>query len=106
MSITTTTWPCGCAVERAGETKEIMPTSTLRYCPLHGAAGELLAACRAAVGSLTICQMPRLDDRVASNETIIGVVLKSLHAVIIKAEPKPEATEGTKCTDATTPTTA
>lgn len=50
---------------------------------------DLLAACESAAVSLAICQMPRLDNSVASNEQIMRITLDSLRNAIAKAEPEP-----------------
>lgn len=54
-----------------------------RACNMHY---DLLATCRTAAASLAICQIPRLDDSVASNEEITRNTLDSLRAVIARAE--------------------
>lgn len=50
---------------------------------------DLLAACNNAAASLAICQMPRLDDKVADNGQIIETVLESLRTAIGNAERTP-----------------
>ena len=96
MNKTTLVWHCGCNAEAPSNIPEAISVIwDLHHCPLHAAAGELLEVCKAAIGSLTICQVPHLDERVASNEAIMGIVLKSLHAVVAHAEPKAEPRNGT-----------
>lgn len=94
MKMNTLEWPCGCTVELVTCGPKPPVEWTLHHCPLHGAAGELRAAIRSAVATLTLCQLPRLDERAASNEEVVAATIEGLQAALALAEPKPEATEG------------
>lgn len=99
MKIEVIDWPCGCRAVPRDITNRAVKQSwatawKLVHCPLHGAAGELRAAIRSAVATLTLCQLPRLDERAASNEEVVAATIEGLQAALALAEPKPEATEG------------
>ena len=55
-------------------------------CELQKHKTDLLAACRNVAASLVICQMPQLDDGVATNDEIIALALGLLEFVIAAAE--------------------
>lgn len=94
MSTPVITWRCGCRAEArdVGEGIETHPVDwELVHCPLHGAAGELRQACKAAATLLALSQLPHCDKRMASNETLIQGALDALNIALALAEPKSNA---------------
>ena len=61
-----------------------------KYGQLHNLHDELVTVMRNTLTSLQITTLPRLDNTVASNDQIIGIVIVSLRTVLAKCEKKGE----------------
>ncbi len=71
---------CGTSIPKGEENQRYI----VRAVNCHA---DLLETCENATVSLSIAQLPRLDNSVATNADIIAVTIKLLQAAIQKAEP-------------------
>jgi len=74
--------PCGCGIIMVGEPDRpgIISRLEISHCPLHAAAGKMLAACKTALYYIDLT-----GDGVSSAEQNAKV---ALHAAIAAAEPE------------------